>query len=324
VAFHPEGKLDVQRRVFLKASGQVAIGAVASLLSHRHLVAAQSSDPVRPQVSLTIDDPDVACTLPWRQANRLLFDALDSRRLKAAIFVCGKRVAAADGGRLIGEWDEAGHAIGSHSYSHLTFLRRTSYDDFAADFLRNEPVLSPFRNRVRLFRYPLLKEGDTAEKRDRFRALLRELDYRVGHVTIDGSDWYVNQRWIERRKTNTSTSPERYRDFLLTHLVDRAAYYRQIMRDVVGHDVPHTLLVHYHELMAISLTELLQGFERAGWEWVNADRAFMNPVYQRSPDTLPAGESLAWALAKEVGRTGLRWPGEDSVYEAPKLDALGL
>jgi hypothetical protein len=96
------------------------------------------------------------------------------------------------------------------------------------------------------------------------------------------------------------------------------------MRDVLGRDVPHSLLVHYHELMAVGQNELLRGFERAGWEWVNADQAFLDPVYERSPQTLPAGESLAWALASESGATRLRWPGEDSVYEAPKLDALGL
>jgi peptidoglycan/xylan/chitin deacetylase (PgdA/CDA1 family) len=315
---------NAQRRLFLRNSGRVVLGAVGGLLSLSRVAAPRSTDPLRPQVSLTIDDPDVACTLPWRQANRRLLDALDSRHLKATLFVCGRRVADPEGGRLIGEWDEAGHGIGSHSYSHLTFLRRTSYEDFAADFLRNEPMVAPYRNRVRLFRYPLLKEGDTADKRDRFRTLLRANDYRVGHVTIDGSDWYVNQRWIERRRTRGATGPERYSDFLLTHLVDRATYYRQLMREVVGHDVPHTLLVHYHELMAVSLNELLGGFERAGWEWVNADRAFAHPVYQRTPETLPAGESLAWALAAESGRTGLRWPGEDSAYEAPTLDALGL
>ena len=314
----------MRRRRFLTVPGEMALGLAAGLLLPRRGEAAQSRQQVRPRVSLTVDDPDVACTLPWRQANRRFLDTLQSRRLKAALFVCGKRVDGADGSRLVGEWDDAGHAIGNHSYSHLTFLRRTSYEDFAADFVRNEPIVAPYRHRVRLFRYPLLKEGDTAEKRDRFRALLREHGYRPGHVTIDGSDWYVNQRWLARRQTNAATTPQRYQDFLLTHLIDRAAYYRQLMSDVVGHDVPHTILVHYHELMAISVEALLTGFERAGWEWVDAQRAFDDPVFERMPDTLPAGESLAWALAKEAGRNGLRWPGEDSVYEAPKLDALGL
>lgn len=42
------------------------------------------------------------------------------------------------------------------------------------------------------------------------------------------------------------------------------------------------------------------------------------------PDILPAGESIVWALAKEKGIQGLRYPGEDSVYEEPVLRALGL
>jgi hypothetical protein len=41
---------------------------------------------------------------------------------------------------------------------------------------------------------------------------------------------------------------------------------------------------------------------------------------------VPAGESLLWALAKETGKFDslLRYPGEDDVYEKPKLDRLGL
>jgi hypothetical protein len=39
---------------------------------------------------------------------------------------------------------------------------------------------------------------------------------------------------------------------------------------------------------------------------------------------LPAGESILWALAKQHGVPGLRWPGEDDIYEKPLLDALQL
>jgi len=59
---------------------------------------------------------------------------------------------------------------------------------------------------------------------------------------------------------------------------------------------------------------------------INADEAFRDPVFQREPDIVPAGESLVWALAKETGRydTLLRYPGEDSRYEDPLMDELGL
>lgn len=312
------------RRELLTKSGRAALAALAAPATFAGAAPVQGVATSRPQISLTIDDPDPACSLPWRTTNRAFLDVLNRRRLKAVLFVCGMRVDRPDGTRLVDEWDEAGHAIGSHSYSHLMFLRRTTYEDFAADFLRNEPFVVDCRNHVKLFRYPFLKEGDTADKRDRFRALLRDKGYHVGHVTVDASDWYVDQRWLERRRVQSAASPDRYRDYLLTHLIDRATYYRQLMRDVVGRDVPHTVLIHYRELTALSLEFVLEGFERAGWDWVDAPQAFSDPVYQRMPATVPAGESLAWALAAEAGVPRLRWPGEDSTYEMPKLDALGL
>jgi hypothetical protein len=42
------------------------------------------------------------------------------------------------------------------------------------------------------------------------------------------------------------------------------------------------------------------------------------------PDILPAGESILWALAKQKGVPGLRYPAEDDVYEKPILDRLHL
>jgi hypothetical protein len=49
-------------------------------------------------------------------------------------------------------------------------------------------------------------------------------------------------------------------------------------------------------------------------------------VFTLAPRIVPAGESLIWALAKETGRFEgeLRYPGEDDVYERPRLDRLGL
>jgi hypothetical protein len=49
-------------------------------------------------------------------------------------------------------------------------------------------------------------------------------------------------------------------------------------------------------------------------------------VYDRQPKTLPAGETLIWALAKESGKfeKELRYPGEDDIYENPRMDARQL
>jgi len=282
-----------------------------------------------PQLALTMDDPNLKLDdmLRWQDANSRILKALDSRNLHAALFVCGMRVDEYDGSRLVSAWDQAGHLICNHSYSHLNYCDpRFDYSAFAVDFLKNEKIIAPYHNKTALFRYPFLKEGDTAEKRDKFRNLLKESGYHVGHVTIDASDWYVNERMADHwsKKPKDSISP--YRDYLTAHLLDRASFYRQLAIDVLNRDIRHTLLIHYNPLNALVLPEVMAAFEAAGWQWIDASLAYQDEVFRSQPKTLPAGESLVWALASESGRfkDRLRYPGEDQIYEEPKMNALGL
>ena len=288
----------------------------------------RSSNVPRPQLAITMDDPrlKLESNLRWPDANARILKALESRNVRAALFVCGMRVDESDGSRLLSAWDQAGHMIGNHSYSHLNYCGPTSYADFAVDFLKNEKSIAPYQNRAPFFRYPFLKEGDTADKRDRFRALLKESGYRVGHVTIDASDWYVNERLTDRLAKQPQASIQPYRDYLIAHLLDRASFYRQLAIDVLGRDIRHTLLIHYNSLNALVLPDVMAAFEKAGWQWIDASLAYQDEVFRSMPKTLPAGESLVWALAAETGRfkARLRYPGEDEVYEEPKMKALGL
>jgi len=276
-----------------------------------------------------MDDPNVsfASHMPWQEANKRILGALKVHQLNAALFVCGMRVDRPEAKGLVAEWNDAGHLICNHSYSHLMFTDpAVTYSEFAADFIRNEPIITPYRQRTQLFRYPFLKEGDTAEKRDGFRSLLKARQYKVGHVTIDDSDWYVDQRIRERLEKDPKANLEPYRNYLVAHLLDRAAFYRKLSVEAIGREIPHTLLVHYSYMNALFLPAVLEAFDQAGWEWIDANRAYEDPVFQHAPQSLPAGESLVWALAKESGKFDsiLRYPGEDDKYEKPKMDALGL
>jgi peptidoglycan/xylan/chitin deacetylase (PgdA/CDA1 family) len=282
----------------------------------------------KPRIAVTMDDPNTSLgrNIAWREANRAILDTLQKWNLKIALFVCGMRVDSPQGKEILGQWDEAGHLICNHSYSHLNFNGKTTYSDFAADFERNEPLIKPYRRFTRLFRYPFLKEGDTAEKRDQFRALLKQKGYSVGHVTVDGSDWYVDQRMNARLERQPAADTQPYGDYLVAHMLDRAAFYRQLAVDVLDHEIPHTLLLHHGMINALYLEDVISAFSDKGWQWIDARRAFDDAVFKRQPQTLPAGESLVWALAKESGRFDdrLRYPGEDDVYEKPKMDSLGL
>ena len=310
----------MDRREFLRRAGTLV---AASALPR------STSAPEKPRIAVTMDDPTTAVSpsISWREANRDILDVLQKWNLKIALFVCGMRIDSAQGKELLAQWDEAGHLICNHTYSHFSFNSdRKSYDDFAADFERNEPLIKSYRRFTRLFRYPGLKEGDTAEKRDRFRDLLKQKGYGVGHVTIDASDWYVDDRMNARLAQQPAANTEPYGEYLRAHLLDRAVFYRQLAVDVLGHEIPHTLLLHHKMINALYLEDLISAFSDKGWQWIDARRAFDDSVFRRQPQTLPAGESLVWALAKETGRfeDRLRYPGESDAYEKPKMEALGL
>jgi hypothetical protein len=150
--------------------------------------------------------------------------------------------------------------------------------------------------------------------------------YRNGAVTIDASDWYYDQRLNSRLKAQRDFDVTLCRQPYLDHIWDRAQYYDQLSRDVLGRSVPHTLLIHYNLPNSLFLGNLVAMFYLQGWSVIDAEEAFSDKVFTRQPDTAPAGQSLIWALAKETGKFEgrLRYPGEDDVYEKPVLDRLGL
>jgi peptidoglycan-N-acetylglucosamine deacetylase len=163
-------------------------------------------------------------------------------------------------------------------------------------------------------------------KRDAVRAFLKQHAYRVGHVTIDASDWAIDDRLTARLSKDPGADLKPYRDFYLNHMWERALYYDGLAQKVLDRRVKHTILMHYNLLNALFLGDLLEMFKRKGWKLIDAEAAFEDSVFAAKPNIVPAGESIIWALAKETGKFEkvLRYPGEDSEYENKAMDKFGL
>ena len=280
----------------------------------------------RAKVAITMDDVRwQAIPEQYRpDAEARLLDHVGKTR--AFLFAIGECVDNEHGSKILKQWSDAGHWIGNHTYSHRALLGKITADEFESDLLRNEKVLAKYSSFHKWLRFPALKEGETREIRDRLRHFLAQHGYRNGAVTIDASDWYYNNRLLARLEQNRDFDVKLYREPYLNHIWHRAQFYDQLSRDVLGRSVSHTLLIHYNFLNSLFLGDLLQMFRAKGWTVIGADEAFSDPVFERHPDIVPAGESLIWALAKETGRfeNRLRYPGEDDSYEKPVLDRLGL
>ncbi len=310
----------MNRRDFI---GALAAGVAAIKFSETSLACDNGS----PQIAITLDDFNLfdAPILSAEKRNRAILEAFRARNLKSAMFVAGRYVDSETKRDYLRTWSDAGHIVANHTYSHF-YYPETSFETFSCDVLRGEAVIRDFHNFQKYFRFPYLKEGDTAQKRDQMRQFLKTNGYRNGHVTIDASDWYVDNRLRERLKKEPNANLAPYKTFYLEHLWERAKYYEELSKKVLGRSVKHTLLLHHNVINGLFLADVLQMFADKGWKLIDAETAFTDSVFSVEPNIVPAGESLVWALAKESKKfeLELRYPGEDGEYEKARMDKLGL
>jgi peptidoglycan/xylan/chitin deacetylase (PgdA/CDA1 family) len=278
-------------------------------------------------VAITIDDFDLSDTplLTGIDRDERIRKVLSRHGLKAAGFVAGKYVHAPQSDEVLCDWSRERHIIGNHTFSH-SYYGTGDPDAYMADILKCESLLSGYSGFRKLFRYPFLAEGKTAEARDALRQRLDAAGYRIGHVTIDTSDWAIDGRLRKRLAADPKADLAPYRRFYLEHLWDRATFYDGLARKLFGGPIDHTILLHHRLTTALFLEDALNMFRNRGWRLIDAQTAFASPVFALEPKSLPSGQSLVWAVAKERGGYDavLRYPGEDESYEAPKMDALRL
>ena len=281
------------------------------------------SSSAQKQISITVDDPTTIETpkMSFYERNDAMLKILDKHNIKAALFVCGMRVDDADGKNMISKWDSKNHLICNHSYSHHYYNSKTSAV-FIADFKKGDSTIKNYNNYTKLFRFPYLKEGNTASKRDSMRIVMKNEGYRNGHVTIDASDWYINAQITNKLKEDINADLTPYKEYYIKHILDRAHYYDSLAVKLFSRDIKHTLLIHHSLLNALFLDDLLMALKTNGWTLINAKTAYEDIIQLELPIIEPCGESIVWQCAKlseELSKT-LRYPAEDGKYEKELLE----
>jgi len=151
----------MNRRTFSKSIA-VAVSTIGL-----HGVSSFALKPA-PQFSITMDDfhwNNPVKLTAWER-NRSILDALKANSIKGALFVVGRNIESGEGKQLLSSWDSAGHLIGNHTYSHRNYnAAQTRIDEYQQDILRAEALLKDFPSFQKYFRFPMLKEGDTAARR---------------------------------------------------------------------------------------------------------------------------------------------------------------
>ena len=218
------------------------------------LCAAPALAQVRPKVAITMDDVWWQKIPENRRAEseeRLLSSLAKTR---AFLFAIGQAVDNEHGARILDLWSSAGHRIGNHTYSHIPLSGSTTPEDFEAGILRTEKILrrhAGFREMVSVPRTQGREHPRDARSFARISShcmvtatAQSQLTLRIG-ITISV--------FSNEFRLNPSFDVNRYRQPYLQHIWDRAQYYDSLAREVLGHSISHTILIHYNLLNALFL-----------------------------------------------------------------------
>jgi peptidoglycan/xylan/chitin deacetylase (PgdA/CDA1 family) len=283
-------------------------------------------------VAFTFDDgPRTSATalMSPQQRNQAMLDALARHKVKAALFVTADNGAARpDGFALAKAWGAAGHAIGNHTMSHPDLnSAKVSLADYQKEVLDCDRIISTLPGYQKWLRFTFLREGNTPEKRDGMRKFLKENGYRNAYVSIDTSDWRLDQKLAEVLAKDSKADLAPLKAAYLSHLRQRALAYRTLAMQVQGRDIPQVILLHHNLLNALWLDDALAMFREMGWTFTTPAEAFRDPVYQLMPDRPVAGQSLLVSMARSLGVDKFEgWSRlmDDGDAEIEALGKLGL
>jgi peptidoglycan/xylan/chitin deacetylase (PgdA/CDA1 family) len=284
-------------------------------------------DPM--EVALTVDDlPAYDDPLPGLSREDIVMNvigALNERGLGGVYGFSNGKLIEQDPGllKVLQAWVMAGHYLGNHGFSHLD-LTTTSERVFIEDIKRMERLISSVGGEswggMKMFRYPLLREGETIAKRNRIRLYLRDQGYVTAHATVGYADW----AWAKAYRRCSLRNDERQIAWLRQHVIDAARRSlrrsQQLAKLVAGRDVKHILIVHLSALNALWLHDVLQALQSDGVTFIDLKTALQDSIYETNPN-LPLREGYTlleqMALMKHIDD-----PYRDVVYPPERLEGL--
>lgn len=269
--------------------------AIASLVSGLLITPlSDARQDTGPRIAITIDD------LPWNGpapaegrdvATERLLEALAARGVVATGFV--RCAGIAPDAALLRMWLERGMSLGNHSESHRD-LNSAPLEVWLADVRTCDARLRDIvGGPVRYFRYPMLHQGSTPERRDAALELLGQLDTEIAHVSVDNSEFMLSRPYEAALSAGDSVEARRIGRLLVDHITEAVGHAQDVARRKVGRDVDHILLLHATLLVSNQIGVLLDALAADGFRFITLEEALGDPVYQL-PDDYTGRAGLSW------------------------------
>lgn len=246
--------------------------------------------PADPEVALTFDDLPSHGPLPKGLSRVDIINSIIAS-LKAAGappiygFINAKRLEdEPESAPVLQIWHDAGFLLGNHTYSHMD-LDANTLEAFEKDFLENEPAVEKYApgQDWRWFRYPYLREGDTAEKHYGIEKFLKAHGYKVAEVTLSFGDYAYNEPYARCLAKNDVPAIEQLKKSYIEGAADSLELGRKVSNEVYQRDVKYIMLLHVGGFETVMLPQLLELLRQKGFRLITLPDAASDPIYRQDP-----------------------------------------
>lgn len=281
------------------------------------------------EVALTFDDAPMGdmSVYTGNERTKILIEVLERHKIKTVFFSISSNLKKSNGLERMNKYETAGHLIANHTHTHPNF-DETSIEQYIENFDTADKLLRKFKNFRPWFRYPMLRHGNTIEKRDLMRNHLNKKGYQNGYVTLDIQDWFmasvVNDGVRAGRKINKKNLCSAYSEMIWDSMI----YYESKAYELLKRSPKHMLLLHENDLAAICLESLIAKINSNGWKIISPEAVMKDEIYLRNPNTLFNNNGQIAALYFES--TGIKlndpwsYPREDGKLIRKEFDKRAI
>lgn len=270
--------------------------AAAAGLALTRLAAAT---PTARKIAVTIDDGPATGAgrelEPFLRIADGLREAFVAAKVPAIMFV-NERQLHVDGERdariaVLHRWLDAGLDLGNHTYSHPNLGQVTLHrylDDIVKGEVITRPLLEARRKQLVWFRYPFLATGKDEATARAVEEFLAQRGYRIAPVSVDYHDYTFAGAYARHLRAGDQAQADAQVAAMHGVLDTNFARAERRSREILGYELPQTLLIHCNELNARTLPHTLQRIRDRGYTFVSMDEAMTDPAYNL-PGLRPGG-----------------------------------
>ena len=239
------------------------------------------------EIAITFDDSPRAARGYFDGPTRAkkLIENLSKHNVEQVAFFSVSNKLDEEGISRLNTYSNAGHIIANHTHSHPD-INALSFEQYSQNFLQADTQLRQFKTFRPWFRFPYLREGDTLEKRDGMRDLLKAKGYTNAYITLNNYDWYIETLFQQTIKEKKEINFEAMSRFYVDVLMESINYYDEMAQSHLNRSPKHVLLLHEMDISALFIGDLVDELRQQGWTIITPEQAYTDPIAQQQTDNL--------------------------------------